>query len=1092
MSSVASLLAQVCSSRRCAFSGCGDGDCLAGQCFVSDTGPDNQYVDVDVSESWCSQDMRLCGDRCVRANCVNGVHVFHLENRLCLVWAGRHAFFPCFGVRIGDVYAEPIRREMEEDRLLVVLATLHELRAVIVLFAGDDDVRVVTGVTLPLSTAPARLHRCGPTHLAMCYVNGKVDLVEMAVNLEVSSSLPLVGLQLVSQRVRWGDWLASLLFSARTYVDSCIDIERDYLTVLTNGDITVYRIYPPMCTDIELVCVLKWSDNSAVAVTALGRACAADRRVCRVIFRDGACAVVHRPALDSMTGADGDVTTMCDLASPPCSTALLCVGKVVKLPVRTPLHNIDRVCHANGTTVMYDRLSQMLTILCEDVHHLSPHTGFRGVCAVSQMYVSMDHVHGIGFCEEASDDAHTVFWIYGDGSILFLLRRVTEGRMLRLLLSENDIHSKEAWDHFCCASMNERSALLWAAVYNGLACTVAKSYMDSLRLPCMIDAHTIQLSPAAVAMTSHLIHDFELLHRLCHVPRYVNVTQQLRRLQAKLQAKCVVTLRVLDNNRWLSDAAAPPMVWSQSCRGVSSDVLTERSAISAEAQFMNTVVATVQRVGVSALLYCMLLESNVIEPDFSIRRNLSSPVHLDRCLLTLSQRLLSLRDARVVELLCAADVYNHLPASAQLVVRVHRLCNNHRNASALDLVCRCILQVREDNLFTYLAESLELGASPDLLPRLRMTKECSYLDVLATPDVVALLAQIPSDHDELLYRSLRCILDDTSAHHLHAAVLQWMTSHSIDDERLITFSRAVSDSGVKFGAMDSLAAQFMSYWCEYHRGASPDVARHFGELARTSAEMSIKQRLVCAEFAVQHKPIVSDTMTHFALMLQQQLLYMLQRYAAGSEYKNYPRECVEADIEMLSTHFLSDMELFDMAGRYRELGGASIQLDVLKVQTELSDDATSEVLMAMLNFLRVSGLCALDAARCVLHEYVPVFASPLPLLPFIEFLQMEKCTIQSVVSVLMSSGVTPLSVLSTLLDLLEFSDCVLYSANEVADAMVTYVSSMDDADQRRVCAAYLLEYIHTFKASESAYGVERSMNKSAVDSAERKLMTVLS
>lgn len=970
------------------------------------------------------------GESCQRATYVNGYHTLLCGSRLVVVKAdSRHRFsFPPFPSSVTDAYVERV----SEDCILVVVGTCDSVHVALV-DVSSSQAHLVSSSTVPTFAAVAKVHRLREDVFAVCLEDGDVRTAVVSI-----AQTPTI--VKVSLRGSMRGTLQAVVgyFSSKKYKDSCFAPHGGYLMVLSDRDISVWTYSPD--ADLTQQCSLAIGKDAVALLAGPRRA-----NVATVVLRNGTL-------VPASIRADGERGVRCP------GSLRLSLGSGIHLPTCVNLKHVTYAASGAETVVLYDDVTSCAVVISEGVALFDEAAfGVPQALVVSPFSLSFK-VRGVGFIADRDDSFSGTFVVYGPDSILLQLRRLPRGKVLNTELARS-----ASWVAGQVGRVQpyETSEVLFAAVNDGLALSDMAKLLFPLLVPVCLDERRVRLSPGAVGLANHMMRQIDLMERLWVSFRHWELASSLDNAQQRMLRSCSLTSAVLNSGGWLENPEILRLQW-RGFEASSETPLSARSAINAQADYLSAVLSIGKEASTLCWLYGLLLESGVTthpspHPLKSVLRG-GEATHLTT---TMCMQLLSLHMADVTRKLMKE--VERLPHRAQLAVRVHALLVEDDAAQALEFVETHLEELVHCNLFAEVTGALE-DANPRLLPTLRLMARRYQFDPEVTTALLSALETIPP-RTEKLYDSLACLFSADVPADLQGVVLDWMERHSLVDERLDTFARVIADLRVSVDPAHTLTGRFFSCWSQEVNGNRRAAGRRFGELARICLAAPLEARLMCLEHAMTCEPSDADKLAQFTLLLQTQLKPLLEEHLACGTTHVAPRSVIEKDLKALSEEYLDEKQLFELAGRYRELGGASVQLDILKIHADSPEAITADTAISLLTFLKAIGLTATVAVEKVLKEYLPSFQGVFPLYPFLQFLACDGHGADAAVHVFLECGVTVAVVFDALLSLLDGRGSQLYSVSETADAML-HVISYVDGDQEQMCAAHLQECLRGILAGE--------------------------
>lgn len=363
-------------------------------------------------------------------------------------------------------------------------------------------------------------------------------------------------------------------------------------------------------------------------------------------------------------------------------------------------------------------------------------------------------------------------------------------------------------------------------------------------------------------------------------------------------------------------------------------------------------------------------------------------------------------------------------------------------------------------------------------------------------------------------------------------LLKWMMRLPLNDYRIPVFEKmlrekeaawsfCVDEEGAPVEKNGCYRIPFHFYQCSLLESAGDRhaAAKGFGELAVTDERLLLEIRISLIHRAIslvekylafsskqpqhshdQGEPqlLSSLELSQYTLKLQAQLLLWLQKYQKNSDMKNQEpvgdvdvlphqilREYLNSDIQTLEYTAVNPDLLLMLARRYRALGGASVELDLLKIDRNAEEEVVADALRSLLAFLKFStNLNPEKVVETIMkNPYLfQRFYAPFPLYPLIEFLVLEQETqsattsvrinIKKIAEVLLKSKVSPVSLFEYFLQLLSVR-APLYQeegpmmaswakrvqVDDIMEAAKLVLENIVDPESKQECTAHLEAYL---------------------------------
>ncbi|EPY23272.1 hypothetical protein STCU_07787 [Strigomonas culicis] len=989
----------------------------------------NVYFSIDFvsEEESFLDDLRYTGLHAAKR--VNGFHVLLCQERVLFVDHERQCSFPPFTSKVSDAYIEIIAGELA----IVCIATMTGVCVALVKLGSPAT--VVQSIFVETHKPAVRIHRLKKDIFTVCFADCSVQNMNFVVDKD-EHHLPRLLRVFVQEQARAAT-------RSGVYRDSILNVHHGQLLMLSNTKL--------VCWSLEVDGVPRQQAELAVPAEAVSLLLADQESLMGlVVFRNGARAHV--------------------VLQPPASPARppqLALCNYVQLPLTLPLTNVAHACEGAGPLILFDASSLALVVSnpngsstelpCMD-DSVPPNTPIEAVSVVHVDAV----VTGISFEHINASRGDGVFWVYGTHRIVAIVTCLSKAHVLSDTITAvpSKVHA------FAALSPRECADFLSDLLLAGYPVERVGAMWEPLLAPQPTagDATAYTLSPAAQSLTVHLLQRIGLLGQLWRSFHYFGLARDLLHQQKGLLRAAHTARAALQRCRgsWLSYPAKSTLIWSGSAPLVmraaagAGRPLSLVGAINGQAEFLDSLLASVEHAAMLCHLYSLQLDHSAAAPH--------PPCALEEAVWTrdpaeleneLCMALLLLERVEVTEVL---HTFTTLPRRAACAVRFHILYVRGLYADALAFAEANIELLVAERLLQHVVASLEARA-PDLLPTLRLLLCYYHADPTVQQSVIRVLEELTNVR--LLKQSLECVFQAEGMGSLQDYVLDWMESLPLDDFRIETCAEVISELNIQVDPAHNITGSFFSCWKERRRGDAAAAARRFGQLALTRQPATIDVRLKCLEQAVRHETPERYLYVHFTLLLQRKLCSLVEEFVEGG---GAAHAAVEEDLEALRLRCLDEKELFIIAGRYYELGGAILQLDLLRKHTNAPESLTSKALVGALLFMKATGHTAESAASRLLEEHWATFQSPLPLLPFIEFFASQKLLLSQTTGLFLTHGVPIMTVFETVFGLLEGHP--QFPAVDVMAELVGLVEAMEDAPQRQVCVAHLLERLHAMMDGE--------------------------
>lgn len=994
----------------------------------------NPYVKLEQWRPWDATLLDPYAEYSTRSLCSNGFHVIIGQRRVFLVGKNGSPFsLPPFGSAVHDVCVDVI----DENKLILVVAVDDGMHVSLLhhLCAKEGGPAVADSSFVSTRTPVARIHRMKERMFALCHRDSLAQTLRVHMPHTSTGCSTGLGIVLHAASQSWMG-MARQLFRRRTHQDSFFDSSCGRLVVLTMDSIAIWEV--------------KGDDELHVSYTASA----------------GPDAVAVLPPLGRMTV--GTVVRRCgtldDLILSDGTCSMLTVVRGYRLPDSMKATSICQACRGADTTVLYDDRTITIIVIAHNAVVLSNDSSNSYLANVASPVNLAERLCGLGFMGSvAMSEGRGFIWLYGRRQPILCLERNSVGSIL-LPYAESSYERRRV-----LATLDPllRVEVILKAALDGVPMHAVATDLRDMLMPSLVDANTMQLSVGAIGLVRFLMREVGELSRLC--TSYDIGSQNFEGARCRV-LQCCGTLRgVLNEGGWLDSASEDSFKW-HGFLGRSPQILEQHTALNAQAKYLSAVLEVAERVATIVWLFSMLVDATTPPWTNATLERVLWESDDDAIATDYVTRILCTDDRTVVGRLRHES--HRLPLKARLIIELHDLLPD--GEAALGYAQQRLMDIVRCDLLRYTTNVLE-SEVPHLAPRIRLLRTYYRHDPTVSSTIIAVLKDLPAS-SESLRRAVTCLFDHDTAPDLQAVVRDWMEGHALDDARMPLFASVLAETGAPMGTSHTLAGRFFQGWCDEVRGNALSAARRFGELSRIKEEASLSARLLCVQHAMQCAPNDDDKMTEFVLLLQRQLVELLQRHLQSATPTLVRAAAdVEADLRYLSLHCLDERTLFEEAGRYRELGGASVQLDILKIHADSPESVVSDVLYAMLTFLKAVGLSCFDAVERVLREYLHTFQASLPIYPMVLFMAFDKAGTADIVTHLLACEVPPAVLFDTLLRFIDGRGEVVFPIPDILNALVNTVSSIPAA-QHHVCIVHLLECIRGVLAGEY-----RSVSLSAED-----------
>ncbi|RNF07163.1 uncharacterized protein Tco025E_07430 [Trypanosoma conorhini] len=990
-------------------------------------------VTMEKEHAWPCANL-LSGSARYRAQYEDGAHLVMSDNRLLVVRQGEHFYCPPWDSPIHDAC---IRQQgADGDAVLAVgLADgvyVAQLRAAPQLQVADD-------VFVGTKHAVEKIVFARDGELALCHGNAHVATYQL-----VTGGQQKLGLLPVGGRhpLNFLHTLASL-WDTRRYRDSAYDASRGRLFVLSNAELTVWGRASTSAFAAECCVQLQ---GSAVAVLPSSPL----HRYATLVFSNGG----RQPVLFEETPAK---------RSDEARRTVLRLGAVRPLPEDVRVDSVELASQdAEGTTVLYDARTCTALLLAaaspiyEEIYDV--------VEVVSVLRLSTSAV-GVACISEPADPA-AAFIVYGKAGILCHIGVRSLGCMFAEIVRQPGPSDGPRASLQRLGPKRGIGALVGAA-FAGAATEALSPLLTDLLQPAFRGSE-MRVAPGVHGIVALVHRAMALAESLWRAPLSWHQACGLERMATHLWAWHEKLEALLRPSGYLDCPKPLELSWS-GFTATAPHPFTLRTALNAQAMLLARLLRGLQDAGVLCWLYSLRLRGS-LGTAVAGRSRLDRVVWGDdpaTAVTSLCLEILATEDRFAMAQLEARR--GLLPPRARHAVSVAVCIAANQPDAALAYACDNVRSLRQEQVFDYVAEKLE-GAFPDSMPHLRLLLCCLRHSRGAVADVLGMLERYSqSESAEQLKRRLDVVLQAAAEHPaLQHAVLRWIFSHPLEDDRVMGFAEALEQHAVAIAEPHTLTALFCDCWLNRTRRPAA-AARGFCDIARGQQRLGLASRILCVKLALEAAPTTSGQLVYFVLLLQEELADAIAAAAAAAApLEAWQQAKAEADVDELRHTYLEERRLFQLAGEYQRQGGAKVQLDLLKVHPETPEGVTVEVVQGLLEFLLATGLRATEAVRNVVREYYDGYAAGLPLLPFVALLAQHGESAAQIAALLHSSGVPPAAVFDVFLHFLDERDeGAGLGAGAVATTLAATVAQLS-GESRELCAAYLLERIRGLLAGEHA------------------------
>ncbi|KAG5464951.1 hypothetical protein LSCM4_00399 [Leishmania orientalis] len=995
---------------------------------------ENRYFSMDHLALWKPSLLASLGEACHRAVYVNEYHALLCSRRLVLVNSkGRYIVFPPFCDTLNDAYAERV----SEACTLVLAAVASGVHVALVQDSGSQKAYTLQSVFCPTASSAACIHRLGENLYALCCENCSVESLVVTVD-EAHSLHPRLHANVMPSRVGWAQAAYDYL-SPRKYVHSFFDRHSGYLLMLSSRNVSLWMYSDEAYFRLE--CSAALPREAVLAIVPPLQDEYGEAEVAVLITSSGGRVPVHLRTTVDKRG----------------SSRLLSVGELRGLPSGVTSTVVSLACACDSSLLLADQLTSSLLLLtrCEPFCE-APHSSATHV--VTQHFLGKP-ICGVGVEKSVSDGgSFLTFLVYCKDSTIVRLGRMPRGQLLERQFATSVTGGVAA---LSALEPQARVDLLMDAVLSGLPIPYLSQSLDSLLHPWVATARAVRLSDGARGIIQHSMRGLSQLSRLCVSFHYWRLTEELAQSRSRLEKSYAILTEVLNRGGWLDCPTRQRLEWDDDVLVRADGNLTNTSAVDAQAEVLQLLLASVRHATTIAWLYDLLLETGATYRLPGRLEDLlwkSDPVAVQ---VSLCMDLLARHQKDITDKLLQKE--HLLPQRCRLAATLLSLVLGKSLDPVMTYTRRHILDLVQYDLLSYTTDLLESNF-PTSQPRIRLLLYRYPHDDSVSSDILSMVEAISSASD--LYSTLVTVLGDAACDsELSSILLDWMERHTLADYRILTFAKVVVDMRLCVDPAHTLTGRFFSSFKQQANGNAQQAAQRFAELARSDLSVPLDGRLLAIEHAMAAAPSDGNRLIQFLLLLQQQLASLIAEHLAVGKDLVFARGAVEADLRLLREHYLNENSLFELAGRYKVLGGCSIQLDLLKIHSDSAELQISNALTGVLTFLKAVGLSAPQAVQRVLREYLGTFQAPLPLFPFVEFLAFHGQTPVQAIEELEKVGVPLSSIFDTFMSLLDGHRNPLFQIGATVLALGQLVTKFSPTVQH-ICAAHLLECSRGMLAGE--------------------------
>ncbi|CAJ1993761.1 hypothetical protein conserved [Leishmania donovani] len=994
----------------------------------------NRYFNMDHLALWKPSLLTSLGETCRRAVYVNEYHALLCSRRLVLVNSkGRYIVFPPFCDTLNDAYVERVSKTCT----LVLAAVASGVHVALV---QDSDIRkadTLKSVFCPTASAVACIHHVGKNFYGLCCENCSVE--GLAITLDNAHSLhPELHAKVLPSRHGWVQAACDYL-SPKRYVHSLFDRHRGYLLMLSSRNVSLW-MYSDV-THLQLECSAALPREAVVAIVPPLQDEYGEAQVAVLITSSGGRVPVH----------------LCTTAGKRGNSWSLSVGELRGLPSGVTNTVVSLACACGSSLLLADQLTSSLLLVtrCEPFCE-APDSSTTHV--VTQHFLGKP-ICGVGVEKSVRDGgSFLTFVVYCGDSTIVRLGRMPRGQLLQRQFAASVTSGIDALSKL---EPQAQVVLLLDAVLSGLPISYLSQSLEPLLHPWAATVCGVRLSDGARGIIHHAMRGLSELSRLCLSFHYWRLTEELAQSRSRLEKSCTILAEVLNRGGWLDCPTRQRLEWDDDVLVRADGKLTDISAVDAQAEVLQLLLSSVKHATTIAWLYDLVLQTGTTYRFPGRLEDLlwkSDPVAVQ---VSLCMDLLAKHDKDITDNLLQKE--HVLPQRCRLAATLLSLVLDRAFEPVMAYTRRHILDIVQYDLLSYTTDLLE-SSFPTSQPRIRLLVYRYPHDHSVSSDMLSMVEAISSTGD--LYNTLVTILGDAACDsELSSVLLDWMECHTLADHRILTFAKVVVDMGLCVDPAHTLTGRFFSSVKQQANGNAQQAALRFAELARSNLSVPLDGRLLAIEHAITAVPSDDNRLIQFLLLLQQQLASLIAEHLAVGKDLVFARGTVEADLRALREHYVNENSLFELAGRYKVLGGCSIQLDLLKIHSDSPELLIANALTGVLTFLKAVGLSAPQAVQRVLREYLGTFQAPLPLFPFVEFLAFDGQSPALAVDELEKVGVPLPTIFDTFMSLLDGHRNPLFQIGDTVLALGQLVPKISPAVQH-ICAAHLLECSRSMLAGE--------------------------
>eukprot|EP00796_Vickermania_ingenoplastis_P008160 gene8160-5689_t len=944
------------------------------------------------------------GESCRTAFYTHDYHVLLCTLRVCLVHVGGQSFYiPPLESPVIDASVVPL--ETNSGTVLLLIAVKCGLHAFLLSFS--DPPRVSRKLFLKTHKKPVRIHPMPKLRFAVCFQSGEIGTYHVRLtedgDLECDET-PTSG----------EGW------TSKSYLDSFHDPHTRSLLVLTNKGVDLWMASP--------------SENGTLCM---------EQRDTIKCPEEGACVVPspHTSYLGYIVFRSGKIAPLSLVAgAPPGATATLLLQPFKQIPPHLTLKGVTCAASAKAITALYSSTTQSLGILVEGCANLST---FQQEDALTLLNLDTP------VCAIAPGPQDDLVAYHPNGK-MSRISRISNGEQLRRL------QQQEQNPHRLCAGLPTAFAsrawveamrpvmvpdpagpLVWHLSSGALGCTyffgglvrhLFKLYSSPLLQTDEEDAAHVA---AATALRQVLLNAYHTAHQLlgeggwsscvvylldpiewkgtaihgaatAQMAQNAQAAYLLLLLRAVFRALGHTCLRRLAQTVLHSEPPLPPTP------------LLERTEVDWLQFLAAPSMAAWERIQCRELLRFLLSRAKGQDPVAEAAAE---------------QEEEQTEGQTLVERIKEAAYFQPVPY--QLAVHIHLQVLYWDFEAALKFTTEHFTELYEGGEWDWIAAVLEEYCPDQLFPAVRLALHQYYhveSDDEAQQAMQALLAALdrvdPSTAGTVLAALQHALGSVPTAPHDAGAVarlqgryhtflsslVQWMGCHALLDPRVPIFEQLLASSeGLAPYARppsgpteeDGVVTGAFLRWCTYAtvQGSRYAAAEGIASLAYREERLPLAERLHLCERALRLLPPPSLERSQaireaierqrYFLLLQQRLLGRLEKH--WEEVKGIAAE----DADQLQHVLLNEPQLYTLASKYRAVGGAVVQLDILKLREDASSVAVADALRHALAYVCGAGKqSATEAVARLLGDahLTQGFRAPFPVEPLIEFLVFDQST----------------------------------------------------------------------------------------------------